>query len=416
MPDAVVRAGPARYRWLVLLLSWAAFTMTSVDRAVWGPASVSVGASLAVPIAALGTFATAYYIGYVLSNLGGGFLVDWVGGRTVIGAAGVGAGTAMILFGATTSVPVGLAVQAGIGLLAGVAFAAGLKLLATWFAPDRRGFAVGIFMTATSLGTVIANAIVPSLIKAAGWESAYRSFGVVTIVIAVACGLLLRNGEGTPGGRARTARARPDIRPLLRNRDLLLLGLIGFGALWGSSGVVTWSNTLMVIGQGIDPVDAGVVLVLYAGIAIAVKPLVGWVIDRLGLGLRRSVVVVLGYFGSTLLIFGTLTGYPALLTMAALVGIGAAAYSPLVTALIPQLAGTRIAGSAAGAVNAFWQLGSVVVPTVVGVAYAATDGSFTAAFATLALGPIVGAVLALFIREPRRVQPGPIDPTGAGNR
>lgn len=133
-----------------------------------------------------------------------------------------------------------------------MAFTAGLKLLATWFPPARRGFGVGIFMTATSLGTVIANALVPSLIKAAGWESAYRSFGVGTIVIAVVCGLLL--------------------------------GLIGFGALWGSSGVVTWSNTLMVTGQGIDPVDAGVVLVLYAGIAIAVKPLVGWVIDRLGLG------------------------------------------------------------------------------------------------------------------------------------
>ena len=63
----------------------------------------------------LGTIATAYDIGYVLSNLGGCFLVDWVGGRAVIGASGVGAGTGMILFGATTSVPVGLAVQAGIG-------------------------------------------------------------------------------------------------------------------------------------------------------------------------------------------------------------------------------------------------------------------------------------------------------------
>jgi ACS family glucarate transporter-like MFS transporter len=108
--------------------------------------------------------------GYVLSNLGGGFLVDWVGSRAVISASGVGAGAAMILFGATTSVPAGLAIQAVIGLLAGVDLAAGLKLLATWFAPERRGFAVGIFMTATSLGTVVANAVVPSLIKAAGWN------------------------------------------------------------------------------------------------------------------------------------------------------------------------------------------------------------------------------------------------------
>lgn len=401
MPDADVRAGAAPYRWLVLVLSWAAFTMTAVDRATWGPASASVGESLAVPIAALGTFATAYYVGYVLSSLGGGFLVDWFGGRAVIGMSGVGAGLAMILFGATTSVPVGLAVQAIVGLLAGVNFAAGLKLLATWFMPEKRGYAVGIFMTATSLGTVIANAVVPRLIKSAGWESAYLFFGIVTIGVAVACGLFLRNGEVAPAGRTRPARARPDVRPLLRNRDLLLLGLTGFGALWGSSGVVAWSNTLMVKGHGIDPVDAGVVLVLYAGIAVVIKPIVGWIVDRLGIGLRRPIVLVLGFFGGTLLIFGTLTGYTEFLWLAPLVGIGAAAYSPLVAALIPLLAGARVAGSAAGAVNAFWQLGSVVVPTVVGVIYAASGGSFTAAFATLAVGPLVGAALAFFIREPR---------------
>lgn len=416
MADATARPGAAPYRWLVLLLSWAAFTMTSVDRATWGPASVSVGESLAVPIAALGTFATAYYVGYVLSNLGGGFLVDWVGGRAVISVSGVGAGAAMILFGATTSVPMGLAIQAVIGLLAGVDFAAGLKLLATWFAPDKRGFAVGVFMTATSLGTVVANAVVPSLIRAAGWDSAYLTFGIVTIVIAVACGLFLRNGAVAPAGPPRPSRTRPDVRPLLRSRDLLLLGLTGFGGLWGSSGVVTWSNTLMVKGHGIDPVEAGVVLVLYAGIAIGIKPIVGSIVDRLGIGLRRPIVAVLGFFGGTLLLFGTLTDYTGFLWLAPLVGIGAAAYSPLITAMIPVLAGTRVAGSAAGAVNAFWQLGSVAVPTVVGVVYAATDGSFTAAFATLALGPIVGAVLALFIRESRTVHPDSIDPTEAGNR
>jgi ACS family glucarate transporter-like MFS transporter len=181
-------------------------------------------------------------------------------------------------------------------------------------------------------------------------------------MIAVACGLFLRNSAAASTGPARPSRTRPDVRPLLRNRALLLLGLTGFGALWGSSGVLTWSNTLMVKGQGIDPVDAGVVLVLYAGIAIGIKPIVGSVVDRLGIGLRRPTVAVLGFFGGTLLLFGMLTGYTEFLWLAPLVGIGAAAYSPLITAMIPVLAGTRVAGSAAGAVNAFWQLGSVAEP------------------------------------------------------
>jgi sugar phosphate permease len=403
MSSAIVRAGVSPYRWLVLLLSWAAFTMTSVDRSTWGPASASVGESLAVPIAALGTFATAYYIGYVLSNLGGGYLVDWLGGRVVMSVSGIGAGLAMVLFGSTTSMAVGLSIQALVGLLAGVDFAAGLKLLATWFAPEKRGFAVGIFVTATSLGTVIANAVVPSLIISSGWESAYHYFGIVTIVIGVACAIFIRNGNAAAThDPAAAKRALPNVRPLLRNRNILLLGLAGFGGLWGTYGFVTWSNTLMVKGTGINPVDAGIVLVLFSGIAVGIKPIVGWIVDKLGIGLRLPIVAILGFFGVMLLVFGNLTSYTQFLWLAPLVGIGAYAYTPLTTAMIPLLAGHKVAGSAAGAVNAFWQLGSVTVPTVIGLVYAGTSGSFVAAFATLAAGPIIGALIAFFIREPRR--------------
>jgi nitrate/nitrite transporter NarK len=81
--------------------------------------------------------------------------------------------------------------------------------------------------------------------------------------------------------------------------------------------------------------------------------------------------------------------------------------------MIPLLAGHKVAGAAAGAVNAFWQLGSVTVPTVIGLVYAATSGSFVAAFATLAAGPIIGAVIAFFIREPRREQNNHLESTAA---
>src|SRR5258708_37077883 len=45
-----------RYRWVVLILCWAAFTMTSVDRATWGPAAGSVGEDLGLAVAGPGLF------------------------------------------------------------------------------------------------------------------------------------------------------------------------------------------------------------------------------------------------------------------------------------------------------------------------------------------------------------------------
>ncbi|HET9254579.1 MAG TPA: MFS transporter [Pseudonocardiaceae bacterium] len=386
-----------RRRWVVLFVCWAAFTMTSVDRSAWGPAAVAVSDSLGVSLAALGVFATGYYLGYVLSNAGGGVLIDWLGGRAVLTCGGFGAGLFMVLFGSASSIPAGIALQGAVGLFAGVDFAAGIKLITSWFARGLQGFAFGVFMTATSLGTVIANAVVPSLIRVSGWQVSYRVFGGMTLLVALLCPLLIRDGPSAePSGRR-----LPGLRVVLRNRDLALLGLAGFGGLWGTYGFITWSNALMTKGAGIDPVAAGVVLVIFAGIAVGVKPVVGWVCDRLGLGLRIPIVATLVFFGATLVVFGSLRSYTQFLWVAPLLGIGAYAYSPLTAAMTPILTGHRVAGSAAGAINAFWQLGSVTVPAVIGPVFVAT-GSFLITFAALAAGPLIGAVAMLLVRERSR--------------
>ncbi|KAA9155307.1 MFS transporter [Amycolatopsis acidicola] len=386
--------------------------MTSTDRSTWGPASSAVSDSWGVPLAALGIFATCYYVGYVVSNAAGGLLTDWLGSRVVLGTSMLAAGALMTVFGSTTSIPLGLVVQGLVGLFAGVEFAAGMKLITTWHPPHEIGMASGIFMTATSLGTVIANAVVPTLIVHAGWGAAYHTFGVTTMVLAVLCAIFVRNGNV----QARQGkRALPDVRPLARNKDLLLLGIAGFGGLWGTYGFVTWSNTLMIKGSHISPVDAGIVVVIFSATAVAVKPLMGWITDRLGLGMRLPIIAILLLFTATLLVFGALHSYTAFLVVAPVLGIAAYAYSPLTAAMIPKLSGDRLAGSAAGAVNAVWQLGSVLVPAAVGPVFHAT-GSFYAAFALLAVGPLLGAVVLLGVRNDRPSPGRPAEPVTAAGR
>ncbi|MDA3630787.1 MFS transporter [Saccharopolyspora sp. WRP15-2] len=382
------------YRWVVLVLSWAAFTMTAVDRSTWGPASVAVGEHLGVSLAGLGVFATGYYIGYVISNAAGGVLTDWLGPRVVLAASLFLAGGFMVLFGETDSVVLGIAFQAAVGVFAGCDYSAGIKLIAQWFPAKDRGFAMGLFMTATSLGTVIANAVVPSLIAASGWRASYHLFGAVSMGVAVLCFLLLRPGKQV----VEAHRELPSLRPLARNRDLWLLGLAGFGGLWGTYGFITWSNALMIKGNHISPVQAGTVVVIFGITAIVAKPLVGVVSDLFGGRRKVPTIVVLGGFVITLLVFGTRDDLAGFLWVAPFLGVAAYVYSPLMTALIPKLSGVRLAGSAAGMTNAFWQLGSAIVPVVIGGVFQAT-GSFFWAFATLAAGPLLGMLLMFGVRE-----------------
>ncbi|MFC4010087.1 MFS transporter [Nonomuraea purpurea] len=383
--------GRSRRRWVVLLLCWASLTMTSVDRSTWGPASLQAGAALGVSLAGLGAFATAYYVGYVLSNVGGGLLGDRIGSRVVLSGSLFTAGGFMVAFGSVSSAGAGIAVQALIGLCAGADFAAGVKLIASWFGERERGLAMGVFTMASSLGTMIANAVVPRLIQAYDWRSSYHLFGVVSMGLALLCLALLRD-------RRELSVRLPPLRGLVRDRDLMLLGLAGFGGLWGTYGFVTWSNTLMVRGHGIDPVAAGTVVVVFAAAGAVGKPVIGLATDLAGRGRKWPAVAVLVAFAGCLLVFGGMESESAFLAMAAVAGLGAYLYSPLLVAMVPGLSGTALAGSAAGAMNALAQLGSVTVPVVVGAIYQVT-GSFSAAFATLAAGPLVGAVVLSFVRE-----------------
>src|SRR5258706_16097956 len=69
------------YRWVILLVTWAAFLLSFIDRLAWGNVAVSVGASLGMSIAALGVFVTAFYVGYVTPNAIGGVFPPLLWGR-----------------------------------------------------------------------------------------------------------------------------------------------------------------------------------------------------------------------------------------------------------------------------------------------------------------------------------------------
>ena len=135
--------------------------------------------------------------------------------------------------------------------------------------------------------------------------------------------------------------------------------------------------------------------------AIIGKPLIGLLSDWLG-GRRKWLTFgTFVLFAVMLMVFGTLTDKRAFQIAAPFVGLGAFLYSPLMAAMVAEASGVLLAGSAAGILGGFWQLGSVIVPVVVGVVFQST-GSFHAAFATLAAGPVVAALCLLFVREAPR--------------
>ncbi|SEJ91905.1 MFS transporter [Paraburkholderia diazotrophica] len=383
------------YRWVVLTLAWLALLFAFVDRLAWANLAVKVGGSLGLPVAGLGAFVTAFYIGYVVSNALGGLGTDRFGSSRMLSYALIPLGLTTFAFSYTTSTLMGLVIQVLMGLAAGADYSACVKLTATWFDFKLRGRAMGLLTTASSVGVVLTNAAVPYLSSVAGWEGVYRILGSLTAGVGLLCLVILRDAN-IPA--VATSVETPTLRSLAKNRDLILLAIVGFGALWGTWGFAFWVNALIVKGHGLSAAQAGVIAAMFGAGAIFSKPLVGLVSDLLG-GKRKLILIIcFACFAAALLLFGSLHTEQQFMLAAPFLGVTAFIYTPLIVAMVAEIAGPKLVGSAYGFTNAFWQLGSVIVPVVIGIVFQLTN-SFSMAFVALAAGPALATVAMFWVKE-----------------
>ena len=279
------------------------------------------------------------------------------------------------------------------GITSGVDIAAGVKLISTWFDKQQLGSALGIYMTATSLGVVVANVAVPGLAGRWTWRGAYEILGAATVLAGIISLLVMRNA---PGAGPRAALSKPDFSLLSKKPDLWLVAVAGFGAMWGTWGFAFWANALMVEGHALSPRTAAGIMVLFGIGGIFAKPALGILSDRLGWRRKILTLLCLGAFGPALVAFGCSNTVDSYQYLSPLLGVFAFVYSPLMTAMVAEVAGSDLAAAATGLTNALWQIGSLIVPVAVGAVFQATH-SFHAAFAALAIGPAIGAFVIAFV-------------------
>src|SRR6266702_2192526 len=388
------KATTGSFRWVILLVIWAAFMVSCVDRFAWASIAAPVGHALGFKLALLGSLTTAVYVGYTVSCPVGGILADKFGSRATLAISMFPLGVLTFCFGFVQTFWMAVALHLLMGFAAGAEYGATIKILTVWFGKDK-GRAFGIWATGTSISVVVANATVPRIAAAYGWQVAYQILGIATLVFSLICFCVIRN---TPDGQSVPRITAVQIASLLKNRNLLLLALGGAGALYGTLGFVAWANALMSVAHGISPVVAGSVLVWFGVGAFVSKPLFGWLYDRLVNYAKVVAIIDLVIFIVLLTVFGNCSSISAYYAIAPFLGAAAYGYTPLLIGLYTQASGPQLAGAAAGFVNTVWSVGSFISPILAG--YVFQHGrSLNNTLGVIAIGPLLSVILLCFVRR-----------------
>jgi len=133
-----------------------------------------------------GIVLSAFYMGYITTQIIGGYLSTKFGGKYVIGGFVFMAACMTILCPFVADItPLLILVRILTGVSSGASFPTVQNLLSRWIPPNEMNVSSGISFCGAQIGTIIADLVLPLLMKNFGWRIIFYSTGGIAIVWVV---------------------------------------------------------------------------------------------------------------------------------------------------------------------------------------------------------------------------------------
>jgi sugar phosphate permease len=299
MPEVLRDLRPTRkVRWLILLVPAAIYFFSYFHRIAPAVVAADLMRAFSITAAALGNLAAIYPYVFVVMALPAGSLADTLGPRwtLTLGAATMGIGAAV--FGLAPVFGVAYAGRLLVGLGASVILVSFLRLAAEWFRPDEFATVSGLSQTVGNVGALVASSPLALLVEAIGWRQSFLMIGGITLLLAVAAILFVRDRPEAvglapvkSGGAARPALSLGEV---LRGIPRVLANPWTWPPVLATAGVYSsliaffglWGVPYLMQVYGLPRVEAANYASLLAIGIVVGAPLVGWLSDR-WLRLRR---------------------------------------------------------------------------------------------------------------------------------
>jgi len=376
-------------------------TCATVGRAVVPLIAPAIVADLGISPALVGVYLSLSSAAGFVSTLGcGGFILRYGALRmTQIGMLCLGGGLAVCAAGSVAAFVPG-ALASGLGQA--VSTPSSSHILGRYAPPRLAPLIFSLKQTGVPAGLMLAGVVAPALVDMAGWQVAMLCIAALCASTALAL-QPLRNRFDTDRNPAQPL-SPADIRcnvvsvlrvPALRLLCFTMFSFVGLQALFTGFFVL-----YLVEAQGHDLAGAGFVFSIAVAVAVPARIGWGWVASRLvppgillaALGVGMAVAAAL-----TAMLDAQWPPWLIIATAAALSVTGVSWHGVLL-AEVARLSPTGRIGSTTGAVLAFGDAGSLVLPLMFSAALALT-GSYRIGFLIGALPALMVGLYGLLVKE-----------------
>lgn len=325
-----------------------------------------------------------------------GLLADRFGGRKVFTGTMLASVIAAVLMGKVDSYSQLLL----FGFFTGIAlasFSVGVAFVSGWYPPEKQGFALGLY-GAGNVGQSLAAFGAPLLFARVGFRNTFWSFAALLAAWCLLFFIFAKDAARTTAPKSFMQMVRP-----LSERMSWVLSFFYFLTFGGFVAMSIYLPMFLTELFKLTPQDAGFRTAGFVLLATAMRPVGGWLSDKVG-GLK-----ILLWIFPFVAIMALLLTRPAMvpftigaLGMAAAIGLGNGAVFKLVPQYFPQSV-----GAVTGLVGAMGGLGGFFPPLALGIIRQQT-GSFFWGFGLLAIFALIClAVAKITARQQFRLQARP---------
>lgn len=400
--DVIHSARVDRYRWVILGTLFLLHVFASVGQFSIPPLLPFIKKEMGLNYTQVGFFTSSFFFGIALTATIGGWAADSLGIRRMVVLGTFLMGIFMVTASWMSSFLTVIAFLALAGICYSTVTPSTNKATMYWFHDRLRATAMGIKQTGINGGGFVASLIIPPLALNYNWHYAFSLAGLLVLMGGVLMLLFYREIEPSPHHGMVLREWKQQIRKVVSNRNVLVLGFEGFFRVGVQNAFLAYLILYLQMILQLSIITSSLFFGL-AHVSGAVGRVTwGLVSDRLFEGQRKRVYMFIALIsGVTLYILGNLTAttpHWMISVIVAILGFTAVGHQGVGLSFISEVAGKEFTGTASGFNQSFYFLGAVVMAPLFGL-MVDLFGTYTTAWMSLALFSFIASGLVAFVKE-----------------